>query len=83
MIPQQELDRLTLVINQAEFVTLEGYPELGHSVLQQGYQRVRAGGMSRELDTLWKRAIADHRERFPFVEVQPMSKPTREQPVRV
>jgi hypothetical protein len=78
MIPQHELDRLTLVINQAEFVTHEGYPELGHSVLQQGYQRVRASGASRELDMLWKRAIADHRERFPFVDAPPVGTPVRD-----
>jgi hypothetical protein len=68
VIPQNELDQLTLVINQAEFVTQEGYPELGYTVLQQGYQRVRTVGPNRELDALWKRALADHRERFPFVE---------------
>jgi hypothetical protein len=47
-------------------------------VLQQGYQRVRASGASRELDMLWKRAIADHRERFPFVDAPPVSTPVRD-----
>lgn len=66
VIPQDELNRFATVKNQAEFISREGFPELGYSVLQQGYRQLNelAEPWKAELDAMWREAIRDHCESF-------------------
>lgn len=66
VIPQDELNRFATVKNQAEFISREGFPELGYSVLQQGYRQLNelAEPWKAELDAMWCEAIRDHCESF-------------------
>jgi hypothetical protein len=70
VIPQDELDRFALVKGQAESISREGFPELGYSVLQQGYRRLNelSGPWMLELESLWREALRDHCELFSIVE---------------
>lgn len=70
MIPQHELDRFALVKNQAESISREGFPELGYSVLQQGYRRLTelADPWVADVEMLWREALRDHCELFSIVE---------------
>lgn len=70
MIPQDELDRFALVKNQAESISREGFPELGYSVLQQGYRRLRelSEPWIVESEPMWHEALRDHCELFSIVE---------------
>jgi len=70
VIPQDELDRIALVKNQAESISREGFPELGYSMLQQGYRRLSelAEPWVVEVEALWREALRDHCELFSIVE---------------
>lgn len=71
MIPKDELDRIALVKRQAELISREGFPELGYSVLQQGYRRISQQPASwfPAVDAMWREAIQDHCESFGLVEL--------------
>jgi len=70
VIPQHELDRFALVKKQAESISREGFPELGYSVLQQGYRRLSdlAEPWVADVEMLWREALRDHCELFSIVE---------------
>lgn len=70
MVPQDELDRLATVKRQAEFISREGFPELGYSVLQQGYRRIDEWSepWTAAAESMWQDAIRDHCELFSIAE---------------
>lgn len=70
MIPQDELDRFALVKHQAEFISREGFPELGYSVLKQGHRRIikLSAPWTAAADAMWQEAIRDHCEIFSITE---------------